>query len=487
MIGPASPRASIRSSRRRAPSFGGSRRLRLRASPRRSAARAAPSAPASRSRPSSTEPDDRCAQPLPEHRRDGPLEPGAGLDQARPAPRARPRRPPRRAWPRRRPAPRPGPPGARMPCCASASARSCIWVAWRSAAPTSSAARSERLERSLGRRPAPLGLLGLRRRRVALLGGVRAELLQLGLELGDPRRRWRPRPARSSSASSRSWRSPEGAAQVALGELEGLRPGPNALGRRPRLRQQLAVAAPPLLPGRDPLLDRRATRPHLLEALLDRVAGGADLGQLRLGGRQLLLLGAEVVGDDPRPKLVRLAARASPCARPPRPGASAAAGGSAPPARRPCARSRLSRVRSSLSWALWRRLRCLPSPAASSISRRRSRGFELTICSTLPWLITEWASRPMFVSASASTMSTRRQRAPFSRYSPSPLRSIRREIEISENSLAARPSVLSITTSTSAKRRGDWPIAAREDHVAHLLAAHGESGSARRAPRAPRR
>ena len=29
-------------------------------------------------------------------------------------------------------------------------------------------------------------------------------------------------------------------------------------------------------------------------------------------------------------------------------------------------------MRSSFSWALWRRLRCLPSPAASSISRRRS-------------------------------------------------------------------------------------------------------------------
>ena len=64
----------------------------------------------------------------------------------------------------------------------------------------------------------------------------------------------------------------------------------------------------------------------------------------------------------------------------------------------------------------------------------------------------------MFVSESASTTSVRRQRAPFSRYSPSPLRSIRREIEISENSLAARPSELSITTSTSAKRRGDWPL-----------------------------
>ena len=58
-------------------------------------------------------------------------------------------------------------------------------------------------------------------------------------------------------------------------------------------------------------------------------------------------------------------------------------------------------------------------------------------------------------------MSARRQRAPFSRYSPSPLRSILLVIEISENSLAARPSPLSITTSTSAKRRADcpWPPA----------------------------
>ncbi len=64
----------------------------------------------------------------------------------------------------------------------------------------------------------------------------------------------------------------------------------------------------------------------------------------------------------------------------------------------------------------------------------------------------------MLVSARISTTSARRQRAPFRRYSPSPFRSIRREIEISENSLAARPSELSITTSTSAKRRRDWPL-----------------------------
>ena len=110
------------------------------------------------------------------------------------------------------------------------------------------------------------------------------------------------------------------------------------------------------------------------------------------------------------------------------------------------------------SWARRLRFRCFPSPAASSIRRRRSRGFELTICSTRPWLITECISRPRLVSERASTTSASRQRAPFSRYSPSPLRSIRRSTEISENSLFARPSELSITTSTSANRRRCWPF-----------------------------
>src|SRR5215510_8976806 len=64
----------------------------------------------------------------------------------------------------------------------------------------------------------------------------------------------------------------------------------------------------------------------------------------------------------------------------------------------------------------------------------------------------------MLVSESASRMSVRRQRAPLRRYSASPLRSIRREIEISEKSLAARPSELSMTISTSAKRLGDCPL-----------------------------
>ena len=140
------------------------------------------------------------------------------------------------------------------------------------------------------------------------------------------------------------------------------------------------------------------------------------------------------------------------------------------------ARSRFSWVRSSFSCARRRRLRCLPSPAASSTSSRRSRGFEWTISSTRPWLITECISRPRFASASTSITSTSRQRAPFSRYSPSPLRSSRRLIEISENSLPAarRQSELlqhDLDLGVAARR---LLLAAREDHVLHGLAADRE-------------
>ena len=151
------------------------------------------------------------------------------------------------------------------------------------------------------------------------------------------------------------------------------------------------------------------------------------------------------------------------------------------------ARSRLSRVRSSFSCARWRRLRCLPRPAASSISMRRSRGFELTIASTRPWLITECISRPMLVSERTSSTSASRQRAPFSRYSPSPLRSIRRVIEISENSLAARPSLVvdhDLDLGEAAAATG--PCRRRRSRPASTGRAR-PAGSARRAPRARRR
>ena len=136
------------------------------------------------------------------------------------------------------------------------------------------------------------------------------------------------------------------------------------------------------------------------------------------------------------------------------------------------ARSRLSCVRSSLSCARRRRLRCLPRPAASSISSRRSRGLEVTIASTRPWETTECVSLPRPVSESTSSTSTRRQRAPLRRYSPSPLRSSRRRIEISPSGRSTVPSELSSTISTSADAARLHAAAAAEDHVLHRLAAH---------------
>src|SRR4051812_29227317 len=125
------------------------------------------------------------------------------------------------------------------------------------------------------------------------------------------------------------------------------------------------------------------------------------------------------------------------------------------------ARSRLSCVRSSLSWARRRRLRCLPSPAASSISIRRSLGLDVTISPTRPWETTECISLPRPVSDRISITSVSRQRAPLMRYSPSPLRLRRRTIEISPTGRSIRPAALSSTTSTSASLRActPWPPA----------------------------
>ncbi len=155
----------------------------------------------------------------------------------------------------------------------------------------------QRLEGRLRRHSALLGLLGLAAQARALLGGICAQLLELCLEFRHPSR------SRSLVRLLLQRIQPElalaeGAPQIPLGEIEGLRTRPNALGRRPRFGEALAVAAASLLTGRDPLLDCSPPSPHLLEALLDRIPGGADLGELRLGGGQPLLLGAQVVGDD---------------------------------------------------------------------------------------------------------------------------------------------------------------------------------------------
>ena len=118
-------------------------------------------------------------------------------------------------------------------------------------------------------------------------------------------------------------------------------------------------------------------------------------------------------------------------------------------------------MRSSLSCARRRRLRCLPSPAASSISIRRSRGLLVTIASTRPCDTTECISLPNPVSDRISITSTSRHFAPLTRYSPSPVRFSRRTIETSPTGRSNPPEALSSTTSTSASERActPWPPA----------------------------
>ena len=413
--------------------------------------------------------DDRSAQPA---RRAPPRRPARARTRSRssrPAPRARPPRRPPPAWPRPRPARRPGPPGARMPSAPRRGpSRASGWpVAGRLRSPP------RRAPAARGQPSPPLGAARPPQPRGA---GARP-----------PRRRRRPasraRPrARRSAPPLPSRRAPRRAHRAAAGAPRGRRAGPARPDRgtppgperarwphAPRRAARRGGAAPPLRPRSAPRSPcdapappRSASRPSPAWRGPRRASPRRPISCSCWARRSSATICARSSFACRTSFAVRSAAsawrfRGRRCER-----ASRSTS---------CARSRLSRVRSSLSWALWRRLRCLPRPAASSISRRRSRGFELTISSTLPWLITEWASRPMFVSERASTTSVRRQRAPFSLYSPSPLRSIRREIEISENSLAARPSELSITTSTSAKRRGRLAVAAGEDHVPHLLAA----------------
>ena len=99
--------------------------------------------------------------------------------------------------------------------------------------------------------------------------------------------------------------------------------------------------------------------------------------------------------------------------------------------------------------------------------------------------MTECVSLPRPVSDSTSITSVNRQRAPLSRYPPSPARSRRRTIEISLSGRSTVPSELSSTISTSAALRActprpppkitsciDWPRTASGDcsPIAHSTA-----------------
>ena len=365
-----------------------------------------------------------------------------------------------------------------------------------SSAPTRAAsrrARSARVSSSRrSRRAASLEASASERRSAAaeaasarplgLRGGGRAALLQLR-ELGlEPRAPVGREPAELLLQR----RDPLGGALVArVGRgllAQGLQPDAAALGAprdRPhggagRLEPQpdpLAGAAGRVEPARQPLALRAAGG----ERLLGGLALAGDLGKLALrlrGGRPRRRHGGlRRRQSAPRRDTPRRRASVQPASsicRSIRSCSSAASawrfsGRSRVRASRSTssARSRLSCVRSSLSCARRRRLRCLPRPAASSISIRRSRGLDVTIASTRPWETTECISLPRPVSDSSSSTSVSRQRAPLTRYSPSPARLSRRTIEISPAGRSTAPPALSSTTSTSASARActPWPPA----------------------------
>ena len=346
-------------------------------------------------------------------------------------------------------------------------------------APRGAAARPARARRAARGRALALGAQ-LGELLLEPLDAAALEQLELLLELGDLRRgrrlgrvaglrRSRARAARAGSAR----RSAPSAAARPCSRARSSRiairsPAPRAANSRACSASRSRLCSANACSARS---RRWATS---ASSLLGLVAPGARGGRRGLGlGRAARRPRAGCRGPA-RSAPRRSGARAARAAPPPRPGASAAAAGQRASRSTSSARERFSSVRSSLSWARRRRWRCLPSPAASSISIRRSRGRDSTIDSTRPCETTECISLPRPVSDSTSAMSASRQRAPLRRYSPSPSRPSLRTIEISEKSDSERPPELSITTSTSAALDALDAVAAGEDHVLHRLAADRE-------------
>ena len=397
------------------------------------------------------------------------------------------------------------------------------WFADASSAPTRAASRRACLGAALGgAQRAARELAGLRRRPRPAARRSRGALQQLRGA------RRRARRARRRALRARA-RAPRARSAVELRDLglerldalaaglvgrvgRGLRLEQRELGASRRSMRSASVSAvsrvrssrssirsAAALRALDAARDRLAPLGALGERLLGQLAARGDLGELLLGGvaglaRRERQLPAALASSARR---ARTSSRASShCAssvwRSRRSCSSAASawrfsGRSRERASRSTssARSRFSCVRSSLSCARRRRLRCLPSPAASSISSRRSLGLEVTIDSTRPCETTECISLPRPVSDRTSSTSTSRQRAPLRRYSPSPLRSSRRRIEISPIGRSIEPSELSSTISTSAEERActpcpppkitsciDWPRTASGDcsPIAHSTA-----------------
>jgi hypothetical protein len=112
---------------------------------------------------------------------------------------------------------------------------------------------------------------------------------------------------------------------------------------------------------------------------------------------------------------------------------------------------------SSLRSAFSLRLRCLRTPAASSMNARRPAGSAWSTESSWPWPTMTCISRPMPESDSSSWMSRRRQVSPLIWYSLPPLRNIVRVMVTSEYSMGRAPSELSMVSETSARPSGGRP------------------------------
>ena len=120
-------------------------------------------------------------------------------------------------------------------------------------------------------------------------------------------------------------------------------------------------------------------------------------------------------------------------------------------------RSRLPCMLASLRRVCSLRLRCLRTPAASSMKARRSSGLDSRIAESWPCPTMTCISRPMPESDSSSWTSIRRQRSPLISYSLAPSRNIRRVIDTSAYSMGSAPSALSMVRVTSARPSGARP------------------------------
>ena len=121
---------------------------------------------------------------------------------------------------------------------------------------------------------------------------------------------------------------------------------------------------------------------------------------------------------------------------------------------RSLSRARFADMASSLRRAFSLRLRCLSTPAASSMKARRSSGRDCRISSSLPCPTMTCISRPIPESLSSSCTSIKRQLAPLISYSLAPSRNMRRVIDTSEYSIGSALSELSMVTVTSARPSG---------------------------------